>query len=107
MSDKKADLLSSTILRDCYSLCPELIEGKILCSTFVPFDEIYPDDFLSGRFEGVEARFPLAEVVNEVIDSHRYPDGTVGPEAKEILLAIRAEIERMVSQIDSVKYAEK
>lgn len=107
MSDTKSTQWDGVIRRECYSLNPELIDGKVLCSTWVSFDEFNPEDIVSDQFEAIEVRFPLAEVVNDVIVGNRYGDGTVALEAKEKLLAIRAELAQMIIKIDAVSYSEK
>lgn len=93
------------IRSECLSLSPKVVDGKVVCSTWVSFYEIDPEDVCSEEFEAVEARFPLAEVVNDLIVGHCFHDGTVALEAQPTMLAIRAELEEMIRQIDAVKYA--
>jgi hypothetical protein len=96
---------NGVIRKECFSLNPRVIDGRVECSTWVSFDDLNPDDICSDRFEGIEARFPLAEVVNDLIVGHGFHDGTVSLEAQPTMLAIRAELEEMIRQIDAVKYA--
>lgn len=88
---------------ECFSLAPELVDGRVVCSTYVSFDDLNQEDVCSDKFEGIEMRFALAEVVNEVLQGHRYHDGSIGPEGLEILAAIRAELEEMIRRIDGTE----
>ena len=47
----------------------------------------------------------VAVHLHDLIVGHGFHDGTVALEAQPTMLAIRAELEEMIRQIDAVKYA--
>lgn len=88
---------------ECFSLPSEFVDGRVVCSAYVSFDELNPEDVCSDKFEGIEMRFALAEVVNDVLLGHRSHDGSIDPEGRVLLAAIRAELEEMIRRIDGTE----
>ncbi len=95
-----------TLRKRCYHLNPQLIDGLIHCDTWMPAEDIPAGLLVRDDCEGVEAQFALADVLDTVLDDHRYPDGRIDAGQRALLDAMRAELLAMAEKIAGVQYTD-